>query len=430
MKLFKSLLVTSAFLGLLAPITATASEINIDEMNSYVRKKSSSKKQLNSQSFSKDLAKINESVERIDSGINEFEAGSFSSTTTMDGSASFVIGAIDNFDQDYPNTSEALNAHYSYNIDLNTSFNGEDNLHLGLEAGNANGLILLESTNVNATSDTLNLNSLFYSRQAGKWDLAIGPKLAQDDLVATTTTKYSDSFTFNGGGFGNNVWTLPGLSGPGIAVQRVFDNGFNIGGNVISTLGSTSKGILTKEGFDVKTLMIGYDGDNFGGGIIHTKYDDIWDIGENIAQDWLTYFNVSKLSFNTWDIGAYWLASDKLTTNIGVSFIDANIGKSADTFTDITLSMDYDLNDKNTISAAYGNINFLNTNGTADLLGDTFEFYYTHSVNDSMSLKGGIYVASPSLDNGNGTPIKNGGTGDDFLLLNETIYALETTFKF
>ena len=112
MKPFKSLLATSAFLGLLAPITASASEINIDEMNSYVRKKSSSKKQFNSQSFSKDLAKINESVETIDSGINEFEAGSFSSTTTMDGSASFVIGAIDNFDQDYPNTSEALNAHY------------------------------------------------------------------------------------------------------------------------------------------------------------------------------------------------------------------------------------------------------------------------------------------------------------------------------
>ena len=117
MKLFKSLLVTSAFLGLLAPITSSASEINIDEMNSYVRKKSSSKKQLNSQSFSTDLVKINETIERIDSGINEFEAGSFSETTTMSGSTSYQIGFVDKSE-----ITEAVTATYSIGIDLNTSF--------------------------------------------------------------------------------------------------------------------------------------------------------------------------------------------------------------------------------------------------------------------------------------------------------------------
>ena len=74
--------------------------------------------------------------------------------------SSFAIGAINNSDENYPNTSEAVNTQYSHNIDLNTSFNGDDNLYVGLEAGSANGLILLDSTNINATSDTLYLNSM------------------------------------------------------------------------------------------------------------------------------------------------------------------------------------------------------------------------------------------------------------------------------
>ena len=54
MKLFNFLLSTQALLGLLAPITAAASEINLDEMNNYARNKSYSKKQLNTKTFAND----------------------------------------------------------------------------------------------------------------------------------------------------------------------------------------------------------------------------------------------------------------------------------------------------------------------------------------------------------------------------------------
>ena len=428
MKLFQKLLITPAVLGLLTPLGGSANELNLSEVSGY----SSSEEIETISEFNNpnDIASSVSNLDELEPMTSDFEAGSFSSTTTMSGSASFAIGALNNSDEDYPNTSEAVNTQYSYNVDLNTSFNGDDNLYVGLEAGSANGLILLDSTNINATTDTLYLNSLFYSLPVGGWDLAVGPKLDQDDLVATTTTKYSDSFLFSGGGFGNNVWTLPGLTGSGIAVQRVFDNGFNIGGNLIGTTASTSAGMFTKEGFDVKTIMVGYDGDNFGGGVIYTKYDDIWDVGDNTAQAWLNYYNVSKLALDTWSVGAYWSPSDNLTTNIGADIIEAEIGQPSDSFSDFTISADYAFNENNSFSAAWTNSNFLNTNGTVDKLGDAFEFYYTHNVNDSMTLKGGVYIASPDLDRGNGTTIRGGGTGDDFLLLNETIYALETTFKF
>ena len=144
----------------------------------------------------------------------------------------------------------------------------------------------------------------------------------------------------------------------------------------------------------------------------------------------MDYYGVSTLQLSTWTVGGYWTLKEKLTTNIGIEVIDADIGVPADQFSYFTLSMDYEFNDNNKISGGWKNINFLNTNGTVDNLGDTFEFYYTHDVNDAVSVKGGIYYVDSNLDNGNGTTIKNGGTGDDWLLYDETVYAFETIFKF
>ena len=81
MKLFNVLLSTQALLGLLAPITATASEINLDEMNNYARNKSSSKKQLNTKTFAnEEFATTKNIINSVKTPINEFEAGSFSET--------------------------------------------------------------------------------------------------------------------------------------------------------------------------------------------------------------------------------------------------------------------------------------------------------------------------------------------------------------
>ena len=195
MKLFKSLLATQAVLGLLTPMTAAASEISLVEMNNYARNKSSSKKQINSKTFvDQELATTKNAVKSIKAPMSEFEAGSFSETTTMSGSASFVIGGLSNQDTVYTETSEAINFHYSFDIDLNTSFNGEDNLFVGIETGNGSGTVLLDSTNVVANADKLSVSSIYYSFPFIGWEVAVGPLLAQDDLVATTTSKYSDSF--------------------------------------------------------------------------------------------------------------------------------------------------------------------------------------------------------------------------------------------
>ena len=82
MKLFKSLLVAPATLGLLAPIAATANEVTFDDFNP-----------------AEELAITNSRVDGLEARLNNFEAGGFSETT----SASFSVDA-----------STMMEAYYSY----------------------------------------------------------------------------------------------------------------------------------------------------------------------------------------------------------------------------------------------------------------------------------------------------------------------------
>jgi len=59
MKLFQQMLVAIASVGLIAPTAAQASDVfNLEGMNSYIRKKSTSRKQklFNSNSFNNEIA--------------------------------------------------------------------------------------------------------------------------------------------------------------------------------------------------------------------------------------------------------------------------------------------------------------------------------------------------------------------------------------
>ena len=120
MKLFKSLLVAPATLGLLAPVAATANEVTISDFTP-----------------AEQLAITNSRVDGLEARLNNIEAGSFSETTTASFSVDFAIGAVDGAglqgNNGDPNGAvkvtdgdEDLQASYGFQIDLNTSFTGED----------------------------------------------------------------------------------------------------------------------------------------------------------------------------------------------------------------------------------------------------------------------------------------------------------------
>ena len=94
------MLVAGATLSLIAPIAAQASDVvNLEEMNSYARSTKKSSSRLDSKTFinevSEDIANLKGRVDGLEAKQNEFEAGSFSDTTTLDGKAVFTVGSVD-----------------------------------------------------------------------------------------------------------------------------------------------------------------------------------------------------------------------------------------------------------------------------------------------------------------------------------------------
>ena len=119
MKLFKSLLVAPATLGLLAPMAATANEVTISDFTP-----------------AEQLAITNSRVDGLEARLNNIEAGSFSETTTASFRTNFYAGMF--YDDDGGNDrDDNLTTGYDFGIALNTSFTGEDSLDIAIDAGNA-----------------------------------------------------------------------------------------------------------------------------------------------------------------------------------------------------------------------------------------------------------------------------------------------------
>merc|ERR1712065_9314 len=94
MKLFKSLLVAPT-LGLVAPMTASANEVTINDFNA-----------------AEEIAVTNSRVDGLEARLNNFEAGSFSETTVGSFSVDAVLGAIDGA------AAETTSLDYQFNIGL------------------------------------------------------------------------------------------------------------------------------------------------------------------------------------------------------------------------------------------------------------------------------------------------------------------------
>ena len=111
------MLVAGASLSLLTPLAAQASDvISIEEMNSYARSETKSSR-LDSNTFinevSEDIVILNGRVDGLESRQNDFEAGTFSDTTTLGQTVAFTLSA-DDYALASNTTSESLKASYNY----------------------------------------------------------------------------------------------------------------------------------------------------------------------------------------------------------------------------------------------------------------------------------------------------------------------------
>ena len=168
MKLFKQLLVAPSALGLLAPISVSASEVNFDAISSY----SQNVLEVDSNSFKPLSSKetlLTGGEGLVDSHDHD---GSFSETTTASFGVDMLVGAVDS---DVSSVSEAVTFDYQMGIGLETSFTGEDSLSATIDIGNASSIVGgADGLNFDSTGDKLMLDGLTYTFPVGGATVMVG----------------------------------------------------------------------------------------------------------------------------------------------------------------------------------------------------------------------------------------------------------------
>ena len=418
------MLVAGASLSLIAPIAAQASDaVNLDEMNSYTRSKSRSSR-IDSKTFinevSEDIAKLKGRVDGLEVRQNNFEAGSFSDTTTMDGKAVFQVGAVE---QAEGALSEAVQASYTYQLNLNTSFTGDDNLYVRLKTGNAGQWMDSKTygtylSSANGYNDSFEVDKIWYTFPVGDnntfW---VGPKIENYYMHGTTPSIYkpiTKQFTLGG-----NAAAYGASTDSGVGWAYNADNGFAISSNVVSKQNETTNGLLTNQARTSWATQVGYTQPQYAvSAIVNMKYNGWYDDYFSTALG-VSSRGYSSTKDNSTNIGlrAWWRPEDsgtatpEITLGYDTSEIDnAASDSSTAWFAGLTWKDMFNADDR--IGVAFGQPQTLESESVEPF---AWEAYYSYKVNDSVSVTPAVF----------GGTDRNGTAGRDV-----SGAVIETTFKF
>ena len=367
MKLFKSLLVAPATIGLLAPFSAFAGEANLNDISKY-----SNLEHLDlANAFVNDEPKNNSLLAGgeglVDSGSSD---GGFSETTTASFSVDTVLGAIDGA------SSETTSLDFQFNIGLSTSFTGEDSLDIAIDNGSGTSSVL-GSTMGFDTGTSLVVDGVTYSFPVGGASMIVGDStdLSAAFTGACTYSAFTD-LTPDDCGTGNSM----GAGGKGVtaAMSYAFDSGFSLAGGI----SSTPSGIMTTAD-DAYGIEAAYTADSWGVAVAYSDVEGTTDT---------TYWGVN---------GTY--AFDFATISVGVESQDTGSATAEGFFVGLSFpevgagSFDIGM----ATSANYS---------SSDTEYYTYEASYSYPINDGMTITPGIYIREGTTD--------------------ETGFAVKTSFSF
>ena len=380
MKLFKSLLVAPATLGLLAPMSATANEVTISDF-----------------SPAEELAVTNSRVDGLEARLNNIEAGSFSETTTASFSADMAIGAVDGQGTSSLITDgqEAITAVYSFQIDLNTSFTGEDSLDISLDAGNANSTTLLGELDLNSTSDALQVDGVAYTFPLGdKTTVFVGDNMDGSTLYSTACVYGGITNTLDD--CGNVESAMAG--GQGTAAGASFDigNGFTAAVGYTGA-GSSTKGLLTKEGADVFGGQLTYTADSYGASVTYASVET--------AATTSPFAAVAGEDVTYWGLNGYWTPSETgsmPSVSVGYEMGDPQKAGEKDTST-FFLGLQWDEVGPGTFGAALGTTGHIADGATEYYM---YEAFYSYPINDGMTITPVVYIKEAAAADETGVIVK------------------------
>ncbi len=280
MKLFQSLLVAPAALGLMAPLAVNASEVNLNDISTY--------SELDTvgftNSFNKDEANDNQLIaggEGLVSG-SSYDGG-FSETTTASFSTDFYVGALDG---GTTATNHPVQATYGFQIDLNTSFTGEDSLDISLDAGNTVGTGATSTDSINefdgnATGDAVNVDGVSYTFPLGGATVFVADNGDASALFTTACTYGGPTNTLDDCGLVN---AAPTAGGTAFGGSYDFGNGFVAAVGYQTVTDAPNMGIMTDESRDAYAVNGSYTGSNYGVSLTYANIED--GVGGNTPEQW------------------------------------------------------------------------------------------------------------------------------------------------
>jgi len=349
MKLFKSLLVAPASLGLIAPMAATANEVTINDFNA-----------------AEEIAVTNSRVDGLEARLNNFEAGSFSETTTASFSVDTVLGALDGAGDSGDTSLETTSFDFQFNIGLSTSFTGEDSLDIAIDNGSAT-LSPFGSKMGFDSGTSLQVDGVTYSFPVGGASMIVGDStdLSTAFTGACTYSAFTDA-TPDDCGTGNSM----GAGGKGVtaALGYAFDSGFSLAGGITS--GNTE---ILGDAADAFGLNAAYSTDSYGVAVAYVSNDG------GTSTD-TTYWGVN--GYYTFDIAS--LSVGYETSDDGSS--DANGFFVCLCFSEV----------------GPGSVNV--AAATTTLFADTdtetmiYEASYSYPMNDGMTLTPGVFIKEGTTD--------------------------------
>ncbi len=373
MKLFKTLLVAPAALGLMSPLAATASEVNLNDISSY----SDIDTIEFANSFNKDEVNDNQLIaggEGLVSGSSH--DGGFSETTTASFSADFYLGAVDG---GTPSTNDPLMATYGFQIDLNTSFTGEDSLDISLDAGNsitgAGSTTGVTEFDGNATADSLDVDGVSYTFPVLGATVFVADNGDASALFTTACTYGGPTNTLDDCG---NVNAAPTGGAVAAGVSYDFGNGFTTAAG-FQTITETVTGIATEESKDAITFNGAYIGDNYGLSVSYATIED--GLGAAEQSDTYTAFN----AYYTPDLEYFPSISVGYEIGDDASGVSTNLNVPAeqtDESTSFFIGLQWDEAGPGSLGVAAGH------SSTPEHMDEDYmyEIYYSYPVNDGMTI--------------------------------------------
>ena len=435
------MLVAGASLSLIAPIAAQASDVlNIDGMSDYSRSKKSTKKRIDSATFINDtneeLATLKGHVDGLEAQQNDIEAGAFSSTTTMDGKAIMWGGAVKGADT--LGDAETVQTGYTYTMNLNTSFTGDDNLYTRLKGGDAGGVWGLKETyhiDRKGTSDAFKVDKLWYTFPVGEnFTVFAGPRIENYYMYITPSIYKPGALKSMKLGGNSNFGASTDV---GFGFKYELDNGFAIASNIVDKSADGSGKLEGSDDSQTGGLLGEYSIRKWDTQFAYTT--DRWHASATIsdAQNWTSQsYNATALAAGMdgrdgdtlgLALRSYWRAENTggITPDVSVGYdikgtdnaTDGNPKEASSWF--IGLSWQDILRAEDRIGLAMTQpLKVSNCQGpctTTDVWPWVWEAYYAFKPNDSMEIRPALF---------GGTDVEDAIEDDIFGTV------VTTTFKF